>query len=123
MRRNSRVGDRAFIIVVYDDGAESNSFSVVDALRPTIRRSRHGMMIIGDPNGTAFACALFQECSKDRVPAGPARWIGPINSEDDAEALRGWIEDGIWEDYALPIHLRCSRTGIIGSSGRSSGRR
>jgi hypothetical protein len=109
MSRNSRIGNRAFTIVVCDDGAGTNSFSVADALRVTIRRSAHGMMIIGDSTGAPFTSLLFQQCSKDRVSTAPTLWIGPVDGESDAEVVSAWIEGGIWDADLLPARLRSPR--------------
>lgn len=106
MSRNSRIGDRAFTIVVCDDGAPPNCMSIADVLRATITRSAHGMLIIGDSTGAPFTSLLFQQCSKARVSTAPPVWIGPVNGEADAEAVREWIEGGIWEADLLPVHLR-----------------
>jgi hypothetical protein len=119
MSRNSRIGDRAFTIVVCDDGAGTNSFSVADALRATIRRSAHGMMIIGDSTGAPFTSLLFQQCSRDRVSTAPTLWIGPVNGEADAAAVRAWIEGGIWDAGLLPGHLRSPWDRMTEHTGRT----
>jgi hypothetical protein len=64
----------------------------------------------------ALACAtrphgpgtmvILQPCSIDRVPSGPARWIGPINDKNDIRTVRNWLEQGQWDCRALPHRLR-----------------
>jgi hypothetical protein len=49
---------------------------------------------------------ILQPCSVERVPIGSARWIGPINDKVDIRALRGWLEQGEWDYWALPDRLR-----------------
>ncbi|BDB41272.1 hypothetical protein Mkiyose1088_44790 [Mycobacterium kiyosense] len=49
--------------------------------------------------------ALLQPCTVDRHACGPAHWIGPIDGDGDAAALRDWLEHGQWESTPLPTRL------------------
>lgn len=52
------------------------------------------------------ALVMLQPCFGDRTPAGPAAWLGPVATADDAMLLARWIEAGRWDVAALPVRLR-----------------
>lgn len=88
---------------------------VLDQLRTTVRRTRHGVLVTtGCPlgeytclarSGSGGAILSFQPCSTSRVALGPARWIGPIDNLDDLHAFCSWVEQGRWESDRLPERL------------------
>jgi len=49
--------------------------------------------------------AVVQPCTNDRVASGPPHWIGPITDNDQAAALRDWLELGQWENTPVPRQL------------------
>src|SRR6202453_1670965 len=88
----------AFPLVVCSACATEHNLSVIDELRPTIRRCPHAMLVsaacilgpltcVSRPKGCG-AMALVPPCTNDRVPSGPPRWIGPITDNLDAALLR-----------------------------------
>jgi hypothetical protein len=54
----------------------------------------------------AGAVLMLQPCSIERVPHGPARWIGPIGDPDDLRMVCSWVEQGRWISHLLPERLR-----------------
>lgn len=88
----------------------------LDALRATIRRCDHGMLVITDCMLGVLTCGarihgpgvmvLLQPCSIDRAPNGPPCWIGPINDKDDVWVVCDWVERGEWDCGVLPARLR-----------------
>jgi hypothetical protein len=84
--------------------------AVLEEIRATIRRCRHGMLVTTACMLGALACAAWphgpivslQPCSVEHVPIGSARWIGPINDINDLLALRDWLEQGELDYRALP---------------------
>lgn len=127
MTRPSRATQRAFTAIVCAGCAPELGLSVLDGLRATIRRCRHGVLVRTDCLLGPLTCAsrptgrgvlvVLQPCSHDRRPDGPARWIGPINSDDDVEILRDWLERGDWTLQTLPDQL-CKHFLSIDRSSR-----
>lgn len=110
-----RATDRPFTLVVCTACATEHNLSVIDELRPAIRRCPHAMLVsaacmlgplacVSRPTGCGVM-AVVQPCTNDRVPSGPPRWIGPITDNLDAALLRDWLEQGQWEDTPLPRQL------------------
>ena len=102
--------DRPFTVIVCAACA-AEDLSVVDELRPTIRRCRHAVLVSTDCMLGPLTCAsrpgrgvmaLMQPCTIDRVACGPPHWIGPIADDGEAAALRDWLELGQWEDIPAP---------------------
>ena len=124
-----RATERPFTVVVCTACAADHNFSVIDELRPTIRRCPRAMLIAAAcmlgpltcasrPSGCGVM-ALLQPCTNDRVACGPPQWIGPITDYDDAAILRDWLELGQWENIPLPGHLARHHLWA-GSAGRSN---
>jgi hypothetical protein len=113
---SSRGGtDRPFTVVVCTACAASDVVSVIEELRPTIRRCPRAMLVSATcmlgpltcasrPSGRGVM-ALVQPCTDDRTPCGPPHWIGPITDDGEAAALRDWLERGQWETSPVPRHL------------------
>ena len=107
--------DRAFTVFVCTACAGEGALSVVEALRPVIRRCPRAMLVsagclLGPLSCTARPAgrgvmALLQPCTNDRIACGPSQWIGPITDDGDAAALREWLELGRWESVPLPRQL------------------
>ncbi|ASW87635.1 MULTISPECIES: hypothetical protein [Mycobacterium] len=107
--------DRPFTVIVCAACAVNDRLSVIDELRPAIRRCPHSMLVsvacmlgpltcASRPTGGGVM-ALVQPCTNDRVASGPARWIGPIADSDSAAALRDWLVLGQWENIPVPRQL------------------
>jgi hypothetical protein len=106
---------RAFTVIVCTACAADDGLSVIDELRPTIRRCPHAMLVAAAcmlgpltcasrPSGCGVM-ALVQPCTNDRVACGSPHWIGPITDNSQAAALRDWLELGQWENTPVPRHL------------------
>ena len=107
--------DRPFTVIVCDACGTDHEFSVIEELRPAIRRCPHAMLVsaacmlgrltcASRPTGCGVM-ALLQPCTNDRVASGPPQWIGPITDDGDAAALRDWLELGEWESTPVPRNL------------------
>lgn len=110
-----RSTDRPFTVIACGACAADDNLSLVDELRPTIRRCPRAMLVsaacmlgpltcASRPTGCGVM-AMLQPCTNDRVPCGPPRWIGPITDHGDAAILRDWLEVGQWETMPLPRQL------------------
>src|ERR1700720_3264272 len=105
---------RPFTVYLCTSCTAKPTLAVLEELRATIRPCGHGMLatpagMLGPAAGAARApgpIVILQPCSVERVPIGSARWIGPINDKVDIRALRGWLEHGEWDYWALPDRLR-----------------
>jgi hypothetical protein len=116
-----RPTDRPFTVIVCTACATDHNLSVIDELRPTIRRCPHAMLVMAACLLGSLTCAsrptgcgvmaLLQPCTKDRVACGQAHWIGPITDKCDAAVLRDWLELGQWESTPLPRQLTGHRLG------------
>ena len=126
MTSHRRGTDRPFTVIVCTACAGAEEFSVIDELRPAIRRCPRAMLVsaacmlgpltcASRPTGCG-AMALVQPCTNDRIACGPPHWIGPITDYGQAAALRDWLELGQWENKPVPRCLRGhqSWTGIAG---------
>lgn len=107
--------DRPFTVIVCAACAVDHELSVIDELRPAIRRCPHSMLVsaacmlgpltcASRPSGGGVM-AVVQPCTNDRMASGPAQWIGPIADSDAAAALRDWLELGQWESVPVPRQL------------------
>lgn len=115
MTTRRRATDRPFTVIVCADCAGDRELSIVDELRPTIRRCPHAMLVSTTCMLGPLTCAshptrcgvmaLLQPCTNDRVAGGPAHWIGPITDSCDTALLRDWIELGQWENTPVPTQL------------------
>lgn len=107
--------DRPFTVIVCAACVVDQELSVIDELRPAIRRCPHSMLVsaacmlgpltcASRPSGSGVM-AVVQPCTNDRVASGPAQWIGPIADSEAAAALRDWLELGQWENIPVPEQL------------------
>jgi hypothetical protein len=114
---SSRSGTgRPFTVALCTSCTTGPELAVVEELVATIRRCKHGVLVTTACMLGPLTCAarphrpgtlvILQPCSVDRVPSGPACWIGPINDKKDVRALRDWLEQGEWEYRAPPDRLR-----------------
>lgn len=108
--------DRPFTVVVCATCTADQHISVIDELRPAIRRCPHSMLVeaacmlgpltcASRPTGCGVM-AVVQPCTNDRAACGPPHWVGPIVDSDEAAALRDWLELGQWENMPVPRPLR-----------------
>ena len=115
MTARPRGTDRPFTVIVCAACAADHELSVIEELRPAIRRCPHAMLVAADCMLGPLACAsrpsgcgvmaLLQPCTNDRVACGPPQWIGPITDNGEAVALRDWLERGQWENVPVPREL------------------
>ena len=115
MTAASGATDRPFTVVVCTACAGDDAASLIDELRPTVRRCPHAMLVSAGCVCVSLTCAsrpagsglmaVLQPCTADRVACGSAQWIGPIADDADAAALREWLELGEWENTPLPRQL------------------
>lgn len=115
MTSQRRGTDRPFTLIVCTMCAADDGLSVLDELRPAIRRCPHAMLVAAACMLGPLTCAsrptgcgvmaVVQPCTDDRVACGPAHWIGPITDNGAAAALRGWLELGEWENTPVPGNL------------------
>lgn len=111
--------DRAFTVVVCTGPGGAVESATLDGLRATVRRCAHGMLVSTPAllapiyrtpgSGEAETYAMLQPCdAHHRAPVGPARWVGPIRTADDAVELAGWVERGGWSLDELPRRLHAT---------------
>lgn len=115
MTSSRRGTDRPFTVIVCAACAADHNLSVIDELRPTIRRCPHAMLVSAECMLGPLTCAsrptgcgvmaVVQPCTNDRVACGPPHWIGPITDNGEAAVLREWLELGRWENRPLPSQL------------------
>jgi hypothetical protein len=106
---------RPFTVIVCTGCAADRDLSVIDELRPAIRRCPHAMLVTAGCMLGPLTCAsrptgcgvmaVVQPCTDDRVACGPPHWIGPITDSGEAAALRDWLELGRWENTPVPREL------------------
>lgn len=107
--------DRPFTVIVCAACAGGRDLSIIDELRPAIRRCARAMLVAAEcmlgpltcasrPTGSGVM-ALVQPCTNDRVACGPPHWVGPIADDAEAAALRDWLELGQWEIAPMPSQL------------------
>ena len=91
---------------------------VLDAVGGAIRECHHGVLIaVPCLLGPAFCAnrpgcgvlAAIQPCTVDRVPAGPARLLGPIREWADVAEFCRWLQAGRWAQVAGPLFRRLRR--------------
>lgn len=115
MRSPHRGTDRPFTVIVCGTCAVDHHLSVIDELRPTIRRCPRSVLVeaacmlgpltcASRPTGCGVM-AVVQPCTNDREACGPPHWVGPIADSDEAAALSDWLEQGQWEDTPIPTPL------------------
>lgn len=126
MTSSRRGTDRPFTVIVCAACAVADELSVIDELRPAIRRCPHSMLVTASCMLGPLTCAsrptgggvmaVLQPCTNDRVACGPAHWIGPIADSDAAAELREWLELGKWETAPVPGRLGGHRRWAGGQS-------
>ena len=126
--RSQPATSRPFTVVLCAACRTHGDADVMAALRATVRRCRHGILVSSACMFGPLTCAsrphgpgsmvLFQPCSSDRTPSGPTRWIGPVNDVDDVTELCSWLELGQWDYGILPARLRAERYGVA-AAGRN----
>ena len=107
---------RPFTVALCTSCTAGPELALAEELRATIRRCKHGVLVTTACMLDPLTCAarphrpgtivILQPCSVDRVPSGPACWIGPINDKTDVRALVDWLEQGEWDYRAPPDRLR-----------------
>ena len=115
MTSGRRFTDQPFTVAVCGSCAAQPA-QLLQMLRASIRRCPHGMLVTTECLRGHLSCAtrpsnegvllLLQPCSAQRLPTGPARWVGPITTTADARAACDWLEQGNWQRRTLPDHLR-----------------
>lgn len=116
-----RATRRPFTLVVCTACEAYGEPSALDALRATVRRCAHGMLVTTGCLLDATACAgsrtrgvtvVLQPCGVDRRPDGPARWLGPFDGSADVRAVCRWLERGDWD---APLSLPWDTRSHVGS--------
>lgn len=85
---------------------------VLDAVGGAVRECHHGVLIAvpcllgptfcaNRPSGGVLAA--IQPRTVDRVPAGPARLVGPIREWADVAGLCRWLQAGRWPRGPRPL--------------------
>lgn len=118
MTGSHHVTPRPFTLVLCDACECSLGPALLDRMRATVRRARHGMLVAaGCPlgeftcrarRGDGGAVLILQPCTISRAAIGPTFWIGPIDNLDDLCIVCSWVERGCWESDRLPDRLRFS---------------
>jgi hypothetical protein len=99
--------NRAFTIAVCTSCSPVSVISALAQLRSLIDRCPQGVLVrtncllgavtcASRPTG-AGAMVVFQPCSIDRRPTGPAFWFGPIDDVVDVRLVCDFVERGVWE--------------------------
>lgn len=111
MTRSQRATDRPFTLVLCTSCGSPLVTPLLEQLRASVRRTRHGVLVTAECLVGQFTCrnretscgaVLFmQPCSSDRSPCGPARWV-EVNSLTDVPTICAWLERGNWERNPLP---------------------
>lgn len=110
----NRATRRPFTVVCCGRCGALPELAVSEALRETVRRCDHGILVSAACLRGPLTCTghcpgtmiVLQPCSTDRRPTEPARWVGPINDQDDIQLVREWVEHGQWDCHDLPDRLR-----------------
>ena len=115
--RNPTTGFTAVVCHICSNDAE---LPVLQALRETIRRCPHGILLsagclLGQlwchsgRNRTprlAGPIVLVQPCTTTRQPVGPAIPVGPLRTAQDLAVLGSWLEQAPHDHNGLPARLR-----------------
>ncbi|WP_141564259.1 hypothetical protein [Mycolicibacterium palauense] len=121
MTRSQHGTARPFTLVLCTRCQSALGPAMLEQLRATVRSTRRGMLVTTSCLLGNLTCparhhrggiALLQPCSADRVPQGPARLIGAIDSPDDLRDVRAWVQRGRWESEPLPDRL-CLEPGKL----------
>jgi hypothetical protein len=109
-----------YTVVVCAACAPDGGSAALDALRATVRRSPHGMLVTAGCPWERAACAgpgqgvvtvVVQPCDVDRRPDGPAHRLGPVGAKD-VRAVCRWLERGDWN---APLHVWWDARSHVGS--------
>ena len=109
-----------YTVVVCAACAPDEGSAALDALRATVRRSPHGMLVTTGCMWERHACAEYvpggvtvvvQPCDVERRPVGPARRLGPVGVKD-VRAVCRWLERGDWD---APLHAWWDSRSHVGS--------
>lgn len=105
-----------FTVAICRSCAAEPAAQLLQMLRASIRRCPNAMLVTTGCVLGQLTCAtrpplegvilLLQPCSTQRIPTGPAQWMGPVDDTEDARAVCDWLEQGNWERHTLPAHLR-----------------
>lgn len=114
-----RSTNRGFTVVVCTQCESDHVLPVLAALGSVVTRCPHGMVVRANCLLGLLTCAsrptgggvmvVLQPCSLERIPTGPAIWLGPADSPEDVSALSDFVERGLWEFDELPDRLRAHR--------------
>lgn len=111
-----------FTAVLCDDCRGARDLPVLDALRETVSRSPHGVLVRAPCQLGKLWChartraagdgavVLVQPCDVQRRPTGPVIAVGPIRSRPDLAALTGWMAATPLTADSLPARLRTRMT-------------
>ncbi|MEU9207704.1 hypothetical protein AB0D27_07035 [Streptomyces sp. NPDC048415] len=106
---------RPFTLVVCGACHAAAAGRVRDLLRRAVRGCPHGVMVSTGCLEKVVHCrsgrglyAAAQPCGVDRRPTGAVVRLGPLASEDDAEAVGAWLRAGMPDDGTLPDRLRAA---------------
>jgi hypothetical protein len=90
-----------FTVAICTSCAAEPPERLLPMLRASIRSCPHGMLVTTGCLLGRLTCAtrpsqqgvllLLQPCSTQRIPTGPAQWMGPVNDTEDARALCDWF--------------------------------
>ena len=129
MTARRRATDRGFTVIMCTQCRADRGLPIVEELRDSIRRSRHGILVNAPCLLGKLTCAartdgpgsmvVLQPCTDNRSPLGPPRWIGPITNLADLAALRDWLDRGEWNIGTLPQHLRSPLNWLAAASRRN----
>lgn len=110
---NQRTHDRPFTVLVCQATAceAGGDPRLLDALRDTIRRCTHGVLVrtgcllglstcrprwLRPQANTSGTVIVVQPCGADRVPHGIPIRVGPVRNDRDTRVLCAWLERGEW---------------------------
>ncbi|MEU5845322.1 hypothetical protein [Saccharopolyspora shandongensis] len=119
-RTTENEAQTGFTAIFCGSCGESGELPLVAALRETVRRSPHGVLVrAACPLGhlwchirktsTAHATGqvvLVQRCTSTRRPLGPIILVGPVETAEDIAELTRWLETTPATVDGLPQRLR-----------------
>lgn len=99
-----RATRRPFTLILCTACTADRTEAAMRAVRATIRRCDHGVLVTTGCMLGVKACAasggltmVLQPCTIDRRPDGPARWLGSIDGAKDVRGVCRWVELGDWD--------------------------
>ena len=93
-----------FTVIVCTACTPEGRSPTLEALKATVRRCPHGMLVTTDCLVAHQGCAgpgpdavtvVVQPCGVDRRPDGPVRRVGPVGPQGIRAVCR-WLEAGDW---------------------------